>query len=251
MVKIKLGPVKIDKKGVHVKGGSNPIDKAKDEVEDFVNDCLKDVRKELEKAGDEVVKGVESNVEQLTKDVKYEVATIGNNYRGAIEKVGEETLGKVGKEIEEFVEKKLEELAKALTKEGLKKFRKACIAVRDKLNELERRRPELHDAVNTVTIYLQLGPIKMEFNNFLTRAEQIITSTDIWIDHPPKFTRDNVKVVVNSLGPSTIDLGLSVNFALLIGSKELGVGLGIDKIQGALIEELLDALLEAIGVPKS
>ena len=37
---------------------------------------------------------------------------------------------------------------------------------------------------------------------------------------------------------------------MVVGSKELGIGGGFDEIGGALVVELLDAILEAAGVPE-
>jgi len=193
---------------------------------------------------------VRSEIKQLEKNAKYEVATIGNNYRGAIEKAGRSALGDVSDAVDDLITKALDDLARALTKQGLRQFRNAAVALRDHMRELDRRRPDLYDAGNSVSAYLQLGPIKMEWSAFLTRVDSVITSTDIWIDNPPSLHRREIKAVVQTLGPTSIDLGLSVNFALLVGSKELGVGAGIGAIQGDLIYELLDAMLEACGVPE-
>jgi len=238
----KVGPIKVKppwEKGGGVKVDGIDIGKIKDEIFD-------DVEKAVNTVKDEAV----GQVKQVEKDVLYQVNTAGNNCVGAIEKAGTKVVGEIGDEAEKLIKAAIDELAAAITKEGLKQFRKAAVSTRDKLKDLDRRRPDLHDAINDITIYLQVGPIKMEFSRFLTRVEQLITSVDIWIDRPPKMKRSEIRTMVNTLGPDTIDLGISVNFALLIGSKELGVGCGLDKIKGALIEELLDLLLEALGVPE-
>ena len=62
--------------------------------------------------------------------------------------------------------------------------------------------------------------------------------------------RQPVMGLVESLGPESVDLGISVNFALVIGSKELGVGGGLSELPMSLFLELGDAVLEELGVPE-
>jgi len=234
--------------GIKIGGGKsmNPADIAKREVEKAVNSAMHEVEKKINDAASEV----RDEINHAKEGGLYAVNTAANNGVGALEKAGKKAIEDVSDAIDDLISAALDELARALTKQGLKSFRAAAVSVRDKLRELERRRPDLHDAVDGITIWLQLGPIKMEFARFLSRADSLITTADIWIDHPPSLHRREIRTVVDTLGPDTIDLGISVNFALLIGSKELGVGCGLDKIQGELIQELLDLLLEACGVPE-
>jgi len=237
---IKIGGIKIGGKG------GNPIDQARKAVQDEIKKAEHEVEKEVNKIKDEAL----GELQQLRKDAKYEVATIGNNYKGAIHDLGEETIGKIGDEAKQLIEDALTELAKAITSEGLKRFGAAAKSTKSKLDDLNRRRPDLVDAINKVEASLSLGPVKLNFENFYTRADQIAEMADMWSKRPPALKRSEIRTFVNTLLPDKISLGLSINFALLIGSKELGVGAALESIPGALIEELLDEILKSFNVPE-
>ena len=241
--------------GIFDKGPGKDIKKIVNQAKSAVNEAksilneIKSVRDEVKSVRDEVKK-IPDEIRQLGKDVKYDVATTGNNYRGALEKAGKAALDDIESKIRAEVQDMLDSLTRAITKEGLKEFRAAAIALRDHSRELNQRRPDLYDDINDLSAYLQLGPVKMDWSSFLTRIDAIITSVDIWIDRPPSLHRTEIITVVRTLGPTTVDLGISVNLALLIGSKELGIGAGFGAIRGDLIYEMLDRMLQAMGVPE-
>ena len=154
----------------------------------------------------------------------------------------------VSKTVHDEVEKWINGVAKALTKEGLEKFRDALKAAKEGMDKLEDRE-RLIDQINALSISFQLGPVTLDFANFYDRVDTIIETVDAHIDKPPSLRRTEILKLIETLGPTTIDLGISANFALGVGSKELGVGFSLGGIPLALFTEIADAILDACGVP--
>ena len=90
----------------------------------------------------------------------------------------------------------------------------------------------------------------MTWNNFYSRADDIIKVLDDRLDKPPGVSRNEVLQLIEALGPTEIDLGISVNAALVVGSKEIGVGGGVGSIPLALFTEIADLIMDEMGLPE-
>ncbi len=204
------------------------------------------------------IKGLKKDVEGALKDAKRAISEV-KKVAGQVEGVGKEVKGLANKvedlpetikaEAEKAVKDWVEELAKAITKEGLKKFRASARAANKKLNKLTLSQGELVDEINVLSIYLELGPAKLTWADFYNRSSTIVALLDKHINEPPSFKRSEIIELILALGPTSINLGLSVNFALVISSKELGVGGGFGDIGLKLFAELADVILDEMGVP--
>ena len=163
-------------------------------------------------------------------------------------------LDRVPSEIESTAKKVfgevIDNLAKALSKEGLKEFRSIIKAGKDEADRIKESRSGLVDAINQLSIFGNLGPFTLNWSGFYDRADAILTELDKRIANPPSFHRSEILEMVNALGPDTVNIGASVNFALVIGSRELGGGGGLGDIPLVLFVELADAMMDRLGIPE-
>ena len=142
-------------------------------------------------------------------------------------------------------------LAEAVTEHGLALVRGVVATTHEQLNKLAASKPGLVDAINDLGGSLEIGPITLEYTNFYTRTELVAGVLDQYINEPPELRRGPIIDMVRALGPDNINLGVSVQVvALVVGSKELGVGGGLNDISIDLFAEIGDVILEAMGVPE-
>ena len=90
----------------------------------------------------------------------------------------------------------------------------------------------------------------MSFNGFYSRSEELLDALDRFVGQPPAFRRKPVLELVEALGPTTLDFGASIEFALVVGSQELGVGGKLKSVPLALGTEIADLVLKELGVPE-
>ena len=151
---------------------------------------------------------------------------------------------------EAAIESWADALLKAVTKEGLKKVRDILKATDNGLQKVDQTRPELASAIDQLSVYVELGPITLTWADFWLRGATIVGQLDKYANSPPSINRDEILRLIEALGPTTINLGLSFNVvALVVGSKELGVGGGIGDVPLVLFTEIADAIMDAAGVP--
>ena len=198
----------------------------------------------ITKLGDNVVSKIKSAGETA------EEKAIGN-IKKAGEEIEKDLAGKLPKEIEKAVQSAFNELRKAVTKEGLKKVREVVrVADRD-LTKLANSKPGLVDQIDNLGFSLELGPVTLDYSNFYTRISNIADVLDTYVNHPPELRRDPIIKMIVALGPDSVDLGASVQVvAVVVGSKEFGVGGKLNSFGIELFAEIGDALLEKLGVPE-
>ena len=103
------------------------------------------------------------------------------------------------------------------------------------------------DEINKVSFKAELGPITATYKGFYARADDISSL----LSKPPAFTRTGIREFMEGVVPSSVDLGISVQLvAVVVGSKEFGIGGSVGSISGQLSVEILDAILDAAGVPE-
>lgn len=231
---------------------------AKKAIDKIVKPAADAAKKALNKIGD----GIKSGIKKVGREVESAVKKVGHEVEDAVKDVGreiEDELQKVGREIEETVTEKIpdliedavEALASAVTKEGLKAVQSVVKTTHTELNKLEKGKPELVDAINQLGGRVEIGPITLSYANFYTRTELVSGVLDQYINHPPEFRRGPIIDMVKALGPDSVDLGISVQvMALVVGSKELGVGGGLNDVSIDLFAEIGDVVLEKMGIPE-
>ena len=254
-------------------GLGNPFKKLEREIKKGINRLGDQVKGQINKLGNDV----KGQVNSVGNQVKGQVNSVGNQVESGLRDVGQEmekglnatgetveqNLKNIGKEIEEDFTEELPELleeelkkaiatlAEAVTKGGLKKVRSVVHTTHGKLAELEKNKPELVDEINNLGGYIEIGPVKLNYEGFYTRMEQVSGVLDTYINNPPKFRRKPLLDMILALGPTSVDMGLSIQvMALVVGSKEIGIGGGIGDIRLKLFTELGDIVLEKIGVPE-
>jgi len=216
------------------------VDKGKDAVEDInpqkeIMGILDDAKRQLFGAVDKA---------------KGEVSDVANEAKNEVRDVAKDVKDEIPELAEKAVKEAVSELSKAISKEGLKAFRGAVRESKNKLDSLSKNRPDWVDSINELSIYLNLGPATLTWSGFYSRSDYILSQLDKHISNPPKFSRRNIVSLIENLGPTVVNLGISVNFALVIGSKELGVGGGIGDIPLKIFTELGDVILKELGVPE-
>ena len=248
--------------------------KAKDELEKPLNEIkklLSDADRELTEKLD-AAKNVASDATRKANQLKDEISKVDNKIEDGFKKASKEFEGvanKAKKEVEDLTKdvkrelNKLPELAEkelkhaldllvaAITKEGLKKIRNIVRLVDKKLAILGVTHPKLTDEINKLEFSLEIGPVTLKYVNFYMRVSKVADTLDTYVNNPPEFRREPIINMIKALGPTSIDLGASVQVvAVVVGSKELGIGGNLGSIGIGLFAELGDAILKEIGVPK-
>ena len=142
-------------------------------------------------------------------------------------------------------------LRRPVTKEGLRVVRNVVRTAHQEMSQLAESKPQLVDEIDKLGGKIELGPVTLEYDGFYSHTNDLIGVLDSYISKPPKLRRSEIITMVKVLGPSSINLGISVQVvALVVGSKELGVGGGINSISIDLFAEIGDAILEEMGVPE-
>ena len=253
-----------------------PWDEAKKAFRKIIEDPAKRLRGEIErgfrKVGGEIEgrvkwigRQVEDGVKKVGNEVESGIKTVGHEVEDSVKKVAHEAedgLKKAAHEIEETFEERLpdlvedalenvlNELARAVTKEGLKAIRSIVHAADRDLTKLKEDKPGLVGAIDNLGFSMEIGPITLAYSGFYTRIDDIAEVLDRYVNEPPEFRREPIIQMIGALGPDTVDLGASVQvMALVVGSKELGIGGSLDTISIELFEEIADAILEELGVP--
>ena len=246
--------------------GWNPIKEAEKAAKKAIDKVLKPAVQAAQKAADKAIwkarKAAWAAVMTAKEEATDAVRTVEKEAEDAVKTVGREVedgVRKVGKEVEDgltekvpaLVEKAFEELAQAVTKEGLKAVQSVVKTTHTELEKLENGKPALVGAINNLGGKVEIGPITLAYANFYTRTELVAGVLDQYINHPPELRRGPIIDMVKALGPDTVDLGISVQVvALVVGSKELGVGGGLNDVSIELFAEIGDVILEKMGVPE-
>lgn len=261
----------------------NPLDEAKKAVEHVIKPARDAAKKVVDKAGEAALGAISKarkacwdKVVEWTKRIEHAgsdaVKAVGSAATEAEGKLGhiahdaEDAIGKAARdakgEVEDAVDKlqdhaseavseAFDALARAVTEHGLSIVKDVVSTTHDKLTELSESKPGLVDAINDLGGQVEIGPLTLSYANFYTRTELVAGVLDQYINEPPELRRGPIIDMVRALGPDSIDLGISVQVvALVVGSKELGVGGGLNDVSIDLFAELGDVILEAMGVPE-
>lgn len=160
-------------------------------------------------------------------------------------------LDKLSDAAEQAVKDALQEVAKKGLQEVAQKGLEAVNTTKKELNKLRTNKPELVDSIDSLGFDLEVGPISLSYSNFYNRAEILSDALEIQSKNPTKFRRKPLLEFIESVGPDSVDLGISISLAaLVVSSKELGVGLKFKEIQLKLFLELGDIILEKLGIPE-
>ena len=215
---------------------SSITDKIKKEVFD-------NVKKEVESLGESAKKGIEEEIGKIRKSAEEELKNTGNKIK--------KDLGDLPKLVEDAAKSVFEDLASIATKEGAKKICDMLSGAIDGMAKLEKSKPNLVDAINAAGFEIEIGPVTCSYTNFYNRHQELLTAIEGFSNKKPSFRRSYFISMLRALGPDAVDLGISVQIiALVIASKELGIGGKLKEIQLELALELLDIVLKEIGIPE-
>ena len=220
----------------------NPFKSIEDSIKRSFNKLGDEIKKSFVSAGDEIKSNIEHTANTVKHDIDHEAKKALNSIKKEAKSL-EHTAG-------DLVQSALDDLAKAITKEGLTKVHSLAKSARSNLSDLRKDDPTLVDAIDGLSFSLKLGPCTLNYSNFYGRSEELILALDGFIERPPAFHRQSLIFLIDSLGPTSVNLGVSVQFALVIGSNELGVGAELSDIPLKLFTRLGDRGLAALGVPE-
>ena len=234
-------------------GLKNPFSGIEKDIKHSLGGLGDDIKHGINQVGDETKRGVtdlghqaKSDLEQVRTAAKREIESEANKATAGIKHLAET----VAADADEIVADALKALATAVESATLHKALSLVRATHEELDKLKAQDPELVEAIDALTVGIKLGPMTLKYSNFYERADELADALDRMASHPPTFRRRPLIEMVEALGPTTVDLGLSVEFALVIGSDELGVGIFFEEIQTKLFVRLGDRALKAIGVPE-
>ena len=229
------------------KQANNAVKKIINPAVDAAKGVVQKIGRDVEKTANQAKREVEGGLNQVKNEVKGAVTTIEREGNKAVNVVGRE-LDKIPDHVEKAVRDAVNAMAALATGEGLKVIRKAVKGMQSGLNSeigLEFA-PEL----DKIGIDLQLGPVSLSYADFYSRADGLVTVLDRLINEPPTFRRGPLIGLVEALGPDSIDLGVDFEFALVVGSDSLGVGVKMSTIPLGLFTRIGDRVLKEIGVPE-
>ena len=226
-----------------------PFEKAGDKVDDRFQDIFDDIKSKIESAAREVEGGIKQagrEIEEGANHAKNEIESTANKAKNEIES----EINKIPQKIEDEFEDFISALARAVTKEGLKKIKAIVDQADKKIVGLGISHPGLTDEINNLGFTMEIGPVTLSYSDFYGRASNISGVLDTYINSPPALRRGPIIKMIQALGPTWVNLGASIQVvALVVGSKELGVGGSLNRIGSGLFEELADAILKELGVP--
>ena len=231
----------------------NPFSSMEKSIKHGIDNLGNDVKHGINQLGDETKRGITDLGNQAESQLKGagQVALLDlENAGGKAIKDLEHAADHISDGAEELVENALKEMAKLAESAVFQKARELVHHSKDELDKLAAEDPKLVDAINSMAINIKLGPITLKYASFYKRAGELADALDRIASHPPAFRRTSLIEMVGSLSPTSVDLGLSVQFALVIGSSELGVGVSFKEVKTALFLRLGDRALKALGVPE-
>ena len=235
--------------------GWSPFKEAEKQAKKAVDKIIKPAVEAAQKAADAAIwkarKAAWAAVMKAKEQAEDGVKTVGGEVEDGVRKVGREVEDGLKEKVPELIEDAFEELAAAVTKEGLKAVRSVVETTHTELGKLEKSKPELVGAINELGGKVEIGPITLAYANFYTRTALVAGVLDTYINHPPELRRGPIIDMVVAMGPDSVDLGISIQVvALVVGSKELGVGGGLNDVSIELFAEIGDVILEKMGVPE-
>ena len=223
----------------------------------------KDAIKKIENFGKDAIKKIENEGNSVVNKVKNEGSGIintiekeGSGVINTIEKEGQKALNVVEEEIEKIpdtievaLELAIDELSKAITKEGLKKAQTIVRTVKNRMDKFAEG--EYDEELNKITFGLDLGPFNLSYDSFYDRSSDLVTTLDSFISKPPAFRRSDIKRLITALAPSSVGVSGSINVAfLVVNTDELGVGVSVSGFTGKLVALIVDDILKALNVPE-
>ena len=229
----------------------------------------REIKKGINRLGDQIKDGlrslgreIESGLRRAGNEVEGKLKSAGNEIESGFKKAGNEVeagLRQAGKEIEDDLTKKLpdlaeeiiedviDELAKAVTKEGLTVMRSVVKESKTKLDQW--RTTEYSEEIDKIGVDIQLGPVTLAYANFYNRADLLSDSLNTWINEPPTLRRKPIMDLIEALAPDSVNMGVDFEFALVIGSDSLGVGISLSSIPTKIFMLIGDDILKELGVP--
>lgn len=193
----------------------------------------------FKKLEEEIRKGLEKLADQLSVKLTSTSHTLANELSSEARSLE--------KKIRQTADSALAEAISETIRAAAKETSRATAKLKEILDQ--QAQGPLENDINQIAIPLHLGPVSMTFSNGYKRINKIVEALDNLANNQ-HIGRKAIIAAVDGLAPDNIDIDLDAQLALVIGSKDAGIGIGIHGISNKLIEHVLDEALEAIGIPE-
>ena len=235
--------------------GWNPLKEAEKKAKEAVKKVIEPATRAAESAIWKLRRETWAKIEKKGKDVLGDIDDHAESAFKTAEHKLHDAVDEIEKTVEEripdMLEQALEELSRAVAKEGFEKARDSVRAANKELNKLRQNKPKLVDSIDELGFTLKLGPVGLSYGGFYSRSNELLVVLDNLASKPPSFRRTPVIKAIEALGPDHIDLGIDIQLAaLVVSSDALEVGFSLDSMPLKLFTEIGDIILEEIGVPE-
>ena len=152
-------------------------------------------------------------------------------------------LHKAGDAIKQELKDESLKLAGAAAKEAIQKGMKTVRKGKEKMDSFRETHPDLVSAIDQVSVSVGLSVVTMSFSDWYSRADELLTAMSPFADDF-SLTRTSIKNFMLATAPSSVDFGISGELFSNVLSASASL-----TVPGALAVELIDLLLEELGVP--
>ena len=229
------------------------LSKKAEESVDIAEKAKNEVESTSKKAVDDIDKQVVEKVEKALADQlpKHLEKVFLEQLPTLITKQGPKIVENVVDELGDDVTDVAIEIQQSFAKPGFQMARKMLHGMNTGMTKAEKEKPELISHVNEVGHSFRLGLIKLRYQRVFERIHLLTNLMDQYCDRPPKFCRSEIRDCLMALGPDVVEFTGSVSANIVvIGSKIMEYESEFDSISLELAVEIIDAVLEAAGVPE-
>ena len=240
------------------------LSKVADGIKDGFTKAGDEIKADFNKTAATLTHGLEEAFGEATQavaQIPQDVASEAVKARSALEGVSEELkkdLAKTADAIKAEAEKDLQDikdgfeeigtdleewLSSDVVKKALEKAHKLVSWLADKLGALAKSNPALVGALDTLSDSIEIGPIKLNYDAFYTRIEDLAEALSTALEGEIDVSRTFIIGLINDLGPTSIEIDLDIEVFMTFGDK-------IPEMPLAIFTEIADEILKEIGVPE-
>ena len=235
----------------------NPFKSIENKIKKGFNSLGDSIRKGIDDLGNKVKKEVEGVANKAKQDIEGAAKTVKTEVEGAVKTVERESQKAVSavesevKNLPKYAERAakaaVDALAKAVTKEGLKIVREMVKA--DAERPRERDRAGIRTGTGQDRRQRAAWPGVPCLRRLLQSGGHAGRRAGSVGERAADLQRGPLIGLIESLGPDSVDLGIDFEFALVVGSDALGVGVSMSAIPLGLFTRIGDRVLKECGVP--
>ena len=200
------------------------------------------------------IQGVETKAihdiqgEALT--AKHDIESAGNAVKKTLDESGDgwkkiidQTVSDAKADIEKIAKSETAELTEEAVHKGLKKADALIKKIDGMLDKFADSHPALVAHLNQIGDDINLGPLKLSYANFYSRAQEIGDALDKTMGGDFHLTQTFLDDLIRGLGPDSVTIDADVEFISTFGDDLKTIPLDV-------FIEIADIVFDAVGVPK-